>query len=232
MFVVISPHLDDAVLGCANLLAAAPGSLVVTVFAGCPADRGRSTDWDRSCGFASAAEAIAARRAEDRAALTLLGARATWLDFCDAQYDEPATPDAIGDALARVLREHAGATVLYPIGLFHSDHLLAHRAAIAALRLLPAAAASALAYEDVPYRSIDGVLQQRLAALAAAQVQATPAEPDVAPSDPGRQRLKQRAIAAYASQLGPFGPGGLDDAKRPERFWRIDLSNHSGGHDE
>ena len=35
--VIVSPHLDDAVLGCANFMAAHPGVAVVTVFAGQPA---------------------------------------------------------------------------------------------------------------------------------------------------------------------------------------------------
>ena len=40
--VIVSPHLDDAVLGCANFMAAHRGATVVTVFAGnppaCPTD--------------------------------------------------------------------------------------------------------------------------------------------------------------------------------------------------
>ena len=32
--VVLSPHLDDAVLGCGRLMAAHPGATVVTVYAG------------------------------------------------------------------------------------------------------------------------------------------------------------------------------------------------------
>jgi len=35
-WLVISPHLDDAVFSCRQLLAQAPGSVVVTVFAGIP----------------------------------------------------------------------------------------------------------------------------------------------------------------------------------------------------
>ena len=34
--VVLSPHLDDAVLGCGRLLSAHPGATVVTVYAGAP----------------------------------------------------------------------------------------------------------------------------------------------------------------------------------------------------
>src|SRR5436853_287558 len=51
--VAISPHLDDAVLSCGQLLAARPGSVVITVFAGMPRDGSQQTDWDRRCGFAN-----------------------------------------------------------------------------------------------------------------------------------------------------------------------------------
>src|SRR5437763_1975889 len=83
---VISPHLDDGVFACGEALAAHPGSVVVTVFAGMPADPSQSTDWDARCGFASAGEAVAARRAEDRTSLARLGARPHWLEFGDSQY--------------------------------------------------------------------------------------------------------------------------------------------------
>ncbi len=46
--VVVSPHLDDAVLGCGQLLAAWPGATVVTVFAGKPAVYPTpQREWDR-----------------------------------------------------------------------------------------------------------------------------------------------------------------------------------------
>jgi hypothetical protein len=50
---VVSPHLDDAVLSCGRWLAAHPGTLVVTVFAGVPSNGNRLTDWDARCGFSN-----------------------------------------------------------------------------------------------------------------------------------------------------------------------------------
>ena len=50
--VVVSPHLDDAVLGCSYLLAAHPGATVVTVFAGRPPEYPSPMErWDAICGF-------------------------------------------------------------------------------------------------------------------------------------------------------------------------------------
>jgi len=84
----------------------------------------------------------------------------------------------------------------------------------------------ALAYEDVPYRGRPGLLQQRLAALAARGVRATPARgaPGETPTAP-----KERAVRAYASQWRAFGETGLADASQPERFWMLDLTEANDG---
>src|ERR671926_103609 len=73
--VVVSPHLDDAVLGCGRLLARHSGATVVTVFAGNPP---RYPDpmrvWDVQSGFGPHDDVMEARRKEDRAALAVLDA--------------------------------------------------------------------------------------------------------------------------------------------------------------
>jgi LmbE family N-acetylglucosaminyl deacetylase len=214
--IVISPHLDDAVFGCGQFIAAHPGSTLVTVFAGAPKDGAQLTDWDRRCGFASAAEAVQARRLEDACAAGLLGARTLWLDFCDSQYGRTPSRDAIAAVLTTVLRERAPQTVLLPLGLFHSDHPLTHDAAVTALANVPET--PWFAYEDALYRGMPGLLQQRLAALAQAGVRATPARLGIA----GEGTLKRQAVQAYASQLRAFGEGGFDDVFQHERCWRLE----------
>jgi len=216
VILVVSPHLDDAVLGCGGLLSARPGAVVATLFAGAPRDGGRATPWDAQCGFAGAAEAVAARRAEDAAALALLGARPVHLDFCDSQYEETPTVEALAAALRAEVRRAAPVQVALPLGLYHSDHRLAHEAGRAALAGL--AGLDVVFYEDALYRGLPGVLQRRLAGLAAAGLVATPAR-----MGPGRgdADAKARALRCYASQLRAFGPGGVDDASEPERFWRL-----------
>jgi LmbE family N-acetylglucosaminyl deacetylase len=84
--IVVSPHLDDAVLGCGHLLAQRPGAVVITVFAGRPPRRERVTPWDAAAGFGPGDDVVGARRMEDRRALGALGARPLWLPFLDAQY--------------------------------------------------------------------------------------------------------------------------------------------------
>src|SRR5919106_5159209 len=70
---VVSPHLDDAVFGCGELLAACPGSIVTTVFAGAP-KHSELTEWDAAAGFRAGQDVMAARREEDQQALTIVGA--------------------------------------------------------------------------------------------------------------------------------------------------------------
>jgi LmbE family N-acetylglucosaminyl deacetylase len=223
MMVVISPHLDDAVLSCGQMLAARPGSVVITVFAGMPRNGSQQTDWDRCCGFANAAQAVAERRKEDRLALAALQAKPHWLDFVDSQYGEsPAAAAEVGAALAAALSGPPTEPLLLPLGLFHSDHVLVHEAALIALPCLPSR--PLLLYEDLPYRSRRGLVQQRLAALARAGWCATPAME--ASGDAAQP--KARALKAYASQLRCLKARRLLDAEAPERYWRLEPQCHGG----
>lgn len=65
---VVSPHLDDAVLSCEAVIGGDRQAEVVTVFTDAPPGDSASA-WDARCGFATAREAMAARRREDIAAL-------------------------------------------------------------------------------------------------------------------------------------------------------------------
>jgi LmbE family N-acetylglucosaminyl deacetylase len=218
---VVSPHLDDGVLSCGTLLAARPGAVVLTLFAGTPANATQLTDWDRAAGFDDAREAVAARRQEDAAALAVLGAQPLWFDFTDAQYGQPRSADAVAAALEVVVAERQPASVLVPMGLFHEDHTLAHDAALRVMRRRPLRAESWYAYEDVPYRRLDGWLQRRLARLAVAGVTATPVALSAADPAP-----KQHALQCYASQLRALAtPGrpGHADATAPEGCWHLRL---------
>jgi LmbE family N-acetylglucosaminyl deacetylase len=215
--IVISPHLDDAVFACGALLAAHPGSLVVTLFAGLPEQaRQRHTAWDARSGFADAEQAMRARREEDRRALALLEARPLWLEFSDSQYGDSPAIDTLSAALQRALSGLAPETLLYPLGLFHSDHRLAHAASHAAAGALPGL--RPLLYEDALYRGLHGVLQQRLAELAHSGCSLTPAR---LPAGTGSAR-KAQAVQAYASQLRALGPDGYADTAQAERYWRPD----------
>src|SRR4051812_15836950 len=144
---VISPHLDDAVFGAGELIAAHPGAVVITAFAGVPPGDAL-TGWDRDCGFSGSREAMFTRRREDVEALQLLGATPCWLAFCDAQYAPSPDESAVRAALALELERHSPDLVAFPLGLFHSDHQLVSRAA----QDLVEAGRIWLAPEDALYR--------------------------------------------------------------------------------
>ncbi len=154
--VIISAHLDDAVLSCYGALS--PTATVVTVFAGFPPP-GTLGSWDAGGGATDSRERIAVRRDEDRAALRRSGAQLAHLDFPDVQYV------AMGAAPATAARELEAAlrdlikddqTVLAPSALSamrrlhwlrprrYSDHRFV-RDAVLAVR------PNATLYADLPY---------------------------------------------------------------------------------
>ena len=216
--VAFSPHLDDGVLSCGGLLSTCRDALMVTIFAGIPPEDLPLTDWDRRCGYADGPGAMRSRRAEDGQALARLRLHGLHLDFLDSQYGQPPAPARLTSALRVVLRREQPDTVLIPLGLFHSDHLLAHEAAMR-VRASEKEGMRWLAYEDVPYRRKRGLLQHRLMRLYVQGVSATPAVFGHAP----QARRKAAAVAAYASQLSAMGlGGGQGDPALPERYWLLE----------
>ncbi|NTV11490.1 MAG: PIG-L family deacetylase, partial [Zoogloea sp.] len=134
---LISPHLDDGVFGCGRLLASAGAATVVTVFAGPPPPGAPLTEWDRSAGFVPGDDVIAARREEDRRALDILGAVPRWLEFSDSQYGPGPQPADVAPQLEAEVAACGPDAVLFPFGLFHSDHAITHQAALLVMREHP-----------------------------------------------------------------------------------------------
>src|SRR5436190_15448490 len=212
---VISPHLDDAVFGAGELIAAHPGAVVITAFAGVPPGDAL-TDWDRDCGFSGSRQAMFARRREDSEALALLRATPCWLDFCDAQYAPSPDPGDIRAALERELERHESDVVAFPLGLGHRDNQLVSRAA---LELIDTEHIW-LAYEDAFYRRLPRAVEERLAELAQSGITIG----KITAVTPNSPALKTRAVLSYASQLRGLGtPGrpGQADLAEPERYWRL-----------
>jgi LmbE family N-acetylglucosaminyl deacetylase len=212
---IVSPHLDDGVFSCGALLAQHPGSIVVTALAGGPREGTGVTEWDCASGFATSADAVAARRAEDRAALAVLGAEPRWLEFPDSQYGGSPDADTLAAALADIVTTARPATVLLPLGLFHSDHLLVHAAARRAVEHL---GLPCRLYEDAIYRRYAGLRDEKLGALAREGRTLAPVAvaADTAP--------KRAAVACYRSQLCALAtPGrpGHGDVFADERYWRF-----------
>jgi LmbE family N-acetylglucosaminyl deacetylase len=213
--VVISPHLDDAVLGCGQLIAANPGALVITVFAGTPQNASMLTEWDAACGFENAHEAMVARRGEDSAALALLEAEPYWLDCLDSQYRRENDIPDVAALLSRALPDKS--IVAIPLGLFHSDHNLAHLAALDVF--MRDCRRKWLAYEEPMYRRIPGLVANRLDELAQGRIRMQTLQTEA------RYRVeKKSALECYRSQLrglASAGRPGHADAFAPERYWSL-----------
>jgi LmbE family N-acetylglucosaminyl deacetylase len=214
---VISPHLDDAVFACGRVIASFEGAIVATVFAGAPKSYEVLTPWDRACGFEPGMDVVAIRREEDRLALSLLGAQPRWLSFLDSQYGKTPSAIEIAQALESVLLATSAETVLFPLGLFHSDHLVTHCAARMVMNLHPER--EWYGYEDSLYRTIPGALSERVSSMAALH-------PCVAvlPVAPHAEQRKREAVACYRSQLRALAtPGRLGhaDAYEPEGYWTL-----------
>jgi LmbE family N-acetylglucosaminyl deacetylase len=209
--VAISPHLDDVALGCADLVAAYPGALVVTVTAGRPGPH-ELTDWDGKCGFGPDDDVMGARRLEDAAAIEWLGGRSLWLDFLDRHYDpdwESPDPARVADAI-RPLINDAG-VVASPLGLLHPDHIAIASACFQLARSLPSL--PWILYEDAIYRATDGATEAAAAKLRASGLYLEPFA--IAPAE-----RKREAIDCYTSQLQGLGDLILD-AYEPERYWTL-----------
>jgi LmbE family N-acetylglucosaminyl deacetylase len=217
--VYLSPHLDDAALSCGGGIAAqrAAGErvLVVTLCTGAPAPDMQFSDlaleFHRKWGL-EPAEVVAARLREERRALEVLDADSYWGGMFDAIYrypeayntrgslfNTPAPDDPLLSALHQLigdLRERAPDAAFYaPLGVgSHVDHLITHSAA----RMVVGDALSL--YEDLPYATRPGVLDQRLAALTGELTSRTIA------IDATFEK-KIAAIKAYASQIGELFGG-------------------------
>lgn len=209
--VVLSPHLDDAVLSCGALIAcccrAGVDVLVVTVFNGRPVGplSRSASHFHARCGH-TGRDAMAAREAEDDRALSRLGARTDRLFQKEALYRRttrgaPAYPaddsvfvgsapaaevDAVLGPIVHSIDAARPDLVLAPLGIGgHVDHLVV---ADAARRL----GRPVLHYEDVPY-----VLYDRCRGWETT-ISGRPAR--VQACSPQDWEMKVEAIACYASQ--------------------------------
>jgi LmbE family N-acetylglucosaminyl deacetylase len=220
---VVSPHLDDAVLSCGELISRLDDCVVLTVFAGSPSSWDEHRLWDNDiCGFADGTDVVAARLREDDAALARLGALPARLGFLDEQYRDPATaPSAaeIGDDIGAAIGEIKATTVLMPLGMGHIDHLLTAAACRRAARHHPGV--QWLAYLDLPYGYETeifgaGAVDEALESLA-------PMVPTAIDFGGGiGTEAKDAALDLYPSQMRGLG-ARRSAAQKPERYWELEL---------
>ena len=221
--VILSPHLDDAVLGCGRFMAAHRGVTVVTVYAGAP-DRypDPMTPWDTKSGFRSGDDVLDARRKEDALALGELDAAPRWLDFVEHQYLDRSDWVGASDTCDRLeieLRALDPTAVFVPFGLANPDHVATHESAMFVRNRYPEP--SWFVYEDFGYQHIPGLLAWRVSGLFRAGVWPTPV---ALGGDSGAQdQRKRRALAHYQSQCRALEAEWQLASKlvAPEQLWRL-----------
>jgi LmbE family N-acetylglucosaminyl deacetylase len=245
--VVLSPHLDDAILSLGGTIARASRSgariQVVTIFANDPNSTAPPGPWDAVCGFTTAGEAARLRREEDRRGCELLGAETVWLPFADYEYEQDFDDDGLWDTLAIVVQ--GADTVLTPgFPLAAPDHARLTKLLLA--RPLPGVRLAL--YVEQPYatwrligrgqrtgaqgltprQGIENLFKIALRTAGGRRLQ-MPSSPDaksvnalewiVSPMGPRNWWAKQRAIRAYRSQVKGFGPLVISRIVAYERGW-------------
>jgi LmbE family N-acetylglucosaminyl deacetylase len=241
-WLILSPHLDDAALSCGGQIYAATQAgarvVILTVTAGDPPAGVSDYAAGLHARWQLAADAVAARRAEDITACAILGATAWHWDLPDCIYRHGAdgAPFYVSDAeifgpvaaaelplvqtlAARLAALPAAAQVLAPLAVGnHVDHWLTRLAAEAAF-----GAAALHYYEDYPYAQQPGKL------VAALGDPPRGWQPDVVALDAAALAAKFAAVTAFQSQLSTFFRdradleaqiGGYAAAVGGERRWR------------
>jgi LmbE family N-acetylglucosaminyl deacetylase len=247
--VYLAPHYDDAVLSCGGLIhqqrRAGQLALVVTVFAAPPDSNALLSSFAQSQHrqWGSPANAVAARQAEDQAALQILGADYLRLKFMDCIYRgspqqeewyylseadlfgqvHPAEQFLVAEIVAAILElipAEPGTFLYTPLALGnHVDHQLVMAAALQ----LRDYGYGLVFYEDYPYadphyapkyRHTDPVARVAQQSLSLQAQLCRLTEADVA--------AKIAAIAAYASQLPTLFGSEADMAERVHNFaWHV-----------
>ena len=203
--VVVSPHLDDAVLSLGATLAHAVESganvEVLTVFAGNPRSAAPTDDWECKAGFATEGAAAQQRRIEDRSACAILGVAPRWFDISPHPYERR---ESMEEVVSAVVAATAGAdTVLIPgFPLKHADHaslthaLLSHGLNCRSLGL----------YAEQPYSfDLRATPSGPIPAMPAACVRSGAFTWDHARAQRRHRQLKLRAVQQYQSQLRLLG---------------------------
>jgi LmbE family N-acetylglucosaminyl deacetylase len=217
---VVSPHLDDAVLSCGQFLAGRPDCVVVTLFARVP-DAGVITLYDEKCGFTSSKDAVVTRRQEDEEACAILRAKAVHLDFWDQQYDDGSqTAMSVALALRDVIDEVDPEFVVGPMGLTHPDHIRARDTALHAVinthtttPVLPI-----WLYEELPYRV---VYPEQVQNVLAGWGKTYSGDLHASFIGTGPLERKLAALWSYRSQMDLPEFDNIHNFCVSERFWKV-----------
>ncbi|GAA1717661.1 hypothetical protein GCM10009745_78030 [Kribbella yunnanensis] len=228
---VVSPHLDDAVLSAGATIAALTGQgvdvTVCTVFAGAatPPYSEFARQFHAMCGLGD--DAVARRRQEDLEATEILGARSLHLPFLDSIYRqdeigsfaalfEAPTDAVLVEQIAQAIHKSFGdewPAELWTCAAFgdHVDHRIT-REAVA--RVAREHNLKLVLWEDFPY--------------AAGQAYSADGQPATVPAvTPAHLQQKLEAVARYPSQLAMLYDPERDWRDGMELDWRSELLNHA-----
>lgn len=245
--VYLSPHLDDAVMSCGGIIHRQMSNgepvLAITIFAGDYQGGDPSPFALVQHGYwGNPPHPMLLRRAEDTAALALLGADVRHLDYLDAVYrtgsdgewlyaDEEALwqavshadpmagagSQAVADKLDDLLSPPDQTVVYAPLGVgHHVDHQVVHAVA---QRLRQKGFRLAF-YEDVPYAMTRGATGRAVTAVGAEEWEA-----DAARLEPEDLAAKVSALSYYRSQMYVLF-GGIEHM--PNRIWAFAASRTPG----
>jgi LmbE family N-acetylglucosaminyl deacetylase len=247
-YVYLAPHLDDAVLSCGGSIRrqVAGGDEVVsiTVMAGShEGDRLSPLGLQQHGYWGNPPQPMALRRAEDGAALALLGAEARHLHYLDAVYrrdalgrwlysdvDElfgvvdpgdplgPGGMEQLAEGLEQAIGKKEGVVVYAPLAVgHHVDHQIVHEAA----RRLSSSGYKVAYYEDYPYAEAPGPLESALVIARAEDWRC-----ESIALDGEDLSAKVSALAYYRTQLGVlFGCSEL----MASRVWAFAASRSAEG---
>jgi LmbE family N-acetylglucosaminyl deacetylase len=246
---VLSPHPDDAALGCWSALDQLRGDVVViNVFAGIP-PAGTAGGWDRECGVPDSVEMMRRRRAEDEQALATVGVTPRHLDFLDNQYtSEGRDLDAIVAAVERLAPWRSALYAPAAVGGFvdllglpgvrldpHPDHQLVREVALR----LHAAGVPTYLYAELPYAGAiaDGArwqgtltrFTQRLQEVVGDELELT-----MTVHTPEAVQRRMAALARYTTQMKRLQEGVGSFAEDPEILsreacWRLRSTDTGSG---
>lgn len=208
---IISPHLDDAVLSCGQLMGGWPNMTVITVCAGIP-EAGFVSQYDEDSGFDSSRWAMVTRRAEDTRAVHRLGGQCFWLDQMDGAYPDHVTQEAAAAAIWTALKRDRIDVAFFPAGISHPVHQIV-AAACREIAASTTAPATMWVYEELPYRVIDPPEAQ-----ASLDEWLKVGSLFESFAGTGSMEDKEAAVGEYKSQLWALNQRCLFV---PERFWRL-----------
>ena len=203
--IVVSPHLDDAVLSATARLSAGDAH-VVTVCAGIPSETADLSAWDEASGARNAADRAHERLREDDAALAVLGVTTTRLDELGQHYrGAPYDVDRVAAQLVPFLR--GVREVWLPAGIGgHGAHEGTSRAGLAAVAVT--SPDEVHLYGDLPYALAFGWpaafegLDAELRRLGHDPAHLTRSTWTL---DDEQQARKRRAVRCYRTQLALLG---------------------------